>query len=363
LPGSPKRRTVNERSAEEPVLPDREAPPSVDLEELAAAVRSSAMSVALADLRSLRVVALSARGAEMLGLTASSSGSDVLSLVTDPDAARAALESIRSGAFDAYEAHRQLRRGDGELVESIVWVRVVDAERTRAVAVLVEADGRVSAPASTFADVDATVGTLDEAGFVRQISADVTTLLGYAPAAFVGMVLANLVHPDDVGALLDVFERVASENANLAIDVRVRAANDAWLPVHLTVSALAGAATKFGFAAVAAEPVTVPTAGGPTDRIAELERHLTRIAREVEAAGLIGRGTQIPDPDRVPGLGDLTSRQWQILTRLLRGERVPGIARAMYLSQSTIRNYLSAIYRKLGVHSQAELIERFHADE
>ena len=49
-------------------------------------------------------------------------------------------------------------------------------------------------------------------------------------------------------------------------------------------------------------------------------------------------------------------RQWEILTRLVRGQRVQEIADALYLSPSTVRNHLTAIYRKFGVHSQAELL-------
>ncbi|MGD9997420.1 MAG: LuxR C-terminal-related transcriptional regulator [Ilumatobacteraceae bacterium] len=46
-----------------------------------------------------------------------------------------------------------------------------------------------------------------------------------------------------------------------------------------------------------------------------------------------------------------------MLRRLLAGERVPSIARALYLSQSTVRNHLSVIFQRLGVHSQEELIQ------
>jgi EAL domain-containing protein (putative c-di-GMP-specific phosphodiesterase class I)/DNA-binding NarL/FixJ family response regulator len=54
--------------------------------------------------------------------------------------------------------------------------------------------------------------------------------------------------------------------------------------------------------------------------------------------------------------GHFSERQLEIIERLIKGERVPTIARGLYLSQSTVRNHLSAVFRKLGVHSQEQLI-------
>jgi DNA-binding CsgD family transcriptional regulator len=62
-----------------------------------------------------------------------------------------------------------------------------------------------------------------------------------------------------------------------------------------------------------------------------------------------------------PEFDDLTDRQQEILARLARGDRVPTISRGMHLAASTIRNHLTMLYRKVGVHSQAELIEYLHA--
>ena len=60
--------------------------------------------------------------------------------------------------------------------------------------------------------------------------------------------------------------------------------------------------------------------------------------------------------DSVADAEQLSTRQIEILRRLLDGVRVPAIARELFLSQSTVRTHLSAIYRRLDVHSQEELL-------
>jgi DNA-binding CsgD family transcriptional regulator len=92
-----------------------------------------------------------------------------------------------------------------------------------------------------------------------------------------------------------------------------------------------------------------------------LEQRLRRIASEIEAAGVVGHDRAATDLQGFPGLEDLTERQREILARLLRGDRVPTISRGMHLATSTVRNHLTTVYRKVGVHSQAELIERLHS--
>jgi DNA-binding NarL/FixJ family response regulator len=60
-------------------------------------------------------------------------------------------------------------------------------------------------------------------------------------------------------------------------------------------------------------------------------------------------------------LSRLTSREREVLARLLDGERVRSIAADLFVSQSTVRNHLSSIFRKVGVHSQGELIRRLRS--
>lgn len=54
----------------------------------------------------------------------------------------------------------------------------------------------------------------------------------------------------------------------------------------------------------------------------------------------------------------LTRREKDVLQLLLEGHRVSSIARRLHLSPQTVRNHLKGIFRKLGAHSQAELIDR-----
>jgi PAS domain S-box-containing protein len=60
--------------------------------------------------------------------------------------------------------------------------------------------------------------------------------------------------------------------------------------------------------------------------------------------------------DAVPGLSRLSGREFEVVRMLLLGDRVPVIARNLYVSQSTVRNHLSSVFRKLRVRSQQELI-------
>jgi PAS domain S-box-containing protein len=71
-------------------------------------------------------------------------------------------------------------------------------------------------------------------------------------------------------------------------------------------------------------------------------------------------GTELMPPSHpnrsLPGLERLSRREIEVVRMLLRGDRVPVIARQLFISQSTVRNHLSSVFRKLRVNSQQELI-------
>jgi DNA-binding NarL/FixJ family response regulator len=66
--------------------------------------------------------------------------------------------------------------------------------------------------------------------------------------------------------------------------------------------------------------------------------------------------TNTPSMDVAHGIF-LTHREQEIVRLLCTGQRVPTIARSLYLSPHTVRNHLKAVFRKVGVRSQIELLE------
>lgn len=81
----------------------------------------------------------------------------------------------------------------------------------------------------------------------------------------------------------------------------------------------------------------------------------------VEAVQAVARGegrwfvTMTP-PDVAPPGGDLTAREVQVLREMARGGANEQIATALHISGNTVRNHVSNIYQKLGVHSWREAV-------
>ena len=93
----------------------------------------------------------------------------------------------------------------------------------------------------------------------------------------------------------------------------------------------------------------------------ELEDTMRRISDELGRIGVGGNGT-VAEPTPVhPDLDLLSRRERDVVTHLLQGHRVVSIAELLEVSEHTVRNHLKSIFRKLGVHSQAELVDRLHS--
>jgi len=274
-------------------------------------ILDSRLAVGVVDLVDRRVVELSRLAREQLGLgDADPSTLRIDDLLEDAEASGDVLDLVAEGKLEGYEVRRHVRGPGGYETEARVVVQALGppSERRFAVALL-------APPASS---------------------------------------RAGGLEPDDEERLRDAFLRAVESDESTEAVVHVRDPRGEQRRVLVTLQACTGDGTA-GSVADEIRPHEPPA---QSERVGQLERHLWRIAQEIEAAGVIPTLVKAPEPTSVPGLEDLTTRQWEIVTRLLRGERVPTIARSMFLSTSTVRNHLSTIYRKVGVHSQAELLEK-----
>jgi DNA-binding NarL/FixJ family response regulator len=90
---------------------------------------------------------------------------------------------------------------------------------------------------------------------------------------------------------------------------------------------------------------------------------MRRISDELTRVG-VGGGAAVPE--NVPAHPDLellSRRERDVVTHLLQGHRVVSIAELLEVSEHTVRNHLKSIFRKLEVHSQAELVDRLHSTQ
>ena len=98
-----------------------------------------------------------------------------------------------------------------------------------------------------------------------------------------------------------------------------------------------------------------PASEGPSADRQVLSDALSAIAREVVRAGFVE--PTLGELARLPGIESLNDRELKILTLLARGLASREIGAELYVSGSTIRNHLGAIYRKLGVANHSELMQ------
>ena len=328
--------------------------------ELAARV---SFPVAVIDPVRRQALVMSPRLPLLLGLEGGDPGElDLHVLVNDPDRLEALMEILVGGEIDACESRRDLRTPHGETLRADNWVAVISRrDRSRALWVLSPVGddaGRYLAEPSLAQwpehVSDLAVGVLDADWRIERVSTGIESLLAQSPADVIGSSFVHLVHDDDVPAFLSAIARSLVDRAGVGAQLRLRHQTEGWLPAQVILTPLAAEPLSFGFALVTTGSHNV----GSASRVADLERHLWRIAQEVEASGVAAGFERVPDPESLPGLSELSARQWEVMRRLFRGEHVPTMAEELNVSQSTVRNHLAVIFRKVGVNSQQELLRR-----
>ncbi|MGA7834049.1 MAG: helix-turn-helix transcriptional regulator [Acidimicrobiales bacterium] len=284
----------------------------------------------------------------------------VYDLFEGPDrrSAQMALTAITTGLVDFYRAHRRIRATSGAPVEVSVWVRALDfGERRFALAEYSLQPTPRDSPLVEhlgYTPPLMALGSTNADGLILSISNTARDILGVDPSTLIGQ---PLLTSDEVRRLCRQLDRANEGDgitAAVTLDLRVRLARKKG--VRCIITSLAETTSRWFILISGPDPLTAPK----LERTAQLEHRLWRIASEVQASGIFDSLGSLPDAQRFPQLNSLSTRQWEVLSRLLRGERVPTIASALYVSPSTVRSNLSDIFRIFQVHSQAELLEVLH---
>lgn len=194
---------------------------------------------------------------------------------------------------------------------------------------------------------------VDAQGRLSEIGAG-ADMLGWGPSQRWTPV-QDAVHPADAPRLMVALSLSAADRRAAILDLRMRRPGGEWIRVRCQVSPLAGHEPPRYALALRLSPTEGEAAA---ERAALLEGHLWRIALEVQAAGIGLRSSIHEAWWSAPEVVDLSERQADILRRVVQGQRVGDIAQELGIAQSTVRNHLSVVYDKFGVHSQSALISR-----
>jgi PAS domain S-box-containing protein len=338
---------------------------SMTTDAVQALVESSAIPLAAVDLPSGRFLAVNPALADAVGSTVGALvGSSSLDWLSPDDrhAAELGFQALADGDLTGYQAIRKVAYPKDSDQAFSVWVSAVEVDGARVgLASVIPATGhdnqfRGLAPMSQIPEPgNVVLGTVDSSWRLDRISQDVTPLLGLTPEQCAGQPVLGVIHPSDVSAFLAAVEHARRGERAARLSLRLNARSGDWTEVTVVLATIApGDPPPLAFALIRNDALADPP--GNDSREMQLEAHMLRIADELHAAGLIPRLKQLPVLAEQPRLGKLTSREWAVLTRLLDGQRVSAIAAGLYVSQSTVRNHLSSIYAKLGVHSQVDLI-------
>jgi PAS domain S-box-containing protein len=324
--------------------------PVEELDEIVTSLEGLPVPAMLTELRTRKFIALNELAAELFGSPVTDLiGSDVLPHIdsADREATRVAYATMADKVIDGYQVRRRIVKPDGrELTVSISGRRIDGPNKLYGLWVLLPGLEPTNAVEMTIRMPDIVLAVTDHDWQIEYMSAD-ARLLGVRGSELRGFPLLGLVHPSAVTDFLAAVTRTAVDHLAVTLLTRMRVGHDRWEDRYCLINRMCGHdPPRLGVVVSAVPSTDLPSA-------AELVEQAHHCAMEAQAS---------QDLDALPGLKhlppgrELSVRQTEIVARLIAGERVPEIARSMYLSPSTVRNHLVAIYRKSQVHSQAELL-------
>jgi DNA-binding CsgD family transcriptional regulator len=272
----------------------------------------------------------------------------------NPDLGR---DIFAGGRLNGFETFRVLRRARGADATVRMWIRQFDEQPSSkfVVAVIVVDVMSANGVAQTdWQETPAVVGTADTSVMIERISSDAESLFKLPVSNILGTSMLALVAQEDMPACLAALEDASANQTGVTLHVRVR-------------TGIEGPALRCEQVILPLQPspscafIFLPRPdGNPAQPVsARLSQLLFRFGRGAEIAHAARTAFRGMTEQTMPGVSRLTTRELEIVSRLLEGERPPAIADRLFLSQSTIRNHLASVYVKLGVGSQQQLLNLF----
>jgi PAS domain S-box-containing protein len=296
--------------------------------------------------------------AELVGLQLDEVvGMSVVDLAGPAEDIERNLAEFNEGRFLGTIARRNIHIRGGEDRMVLVTSRAIEIDgRVGGITVVVpdNATGGLGRdPRRTWLDlVPVAVGITDSNWIIELMSNEINDLIDRTSSDVRGQSLLDLVDPADIEELRG--SGVDQNEPRSLADIRFLVPTGGAVEVGVLLAPRTPPTEGMRFALVGHIESYFPQ---QQDRVAELELRLRRIGAEVRAAGLIDTATTSAFQDH-PEIAELSTRQWEILSRLLEGARVSTIAAELSISESTVRNHLSTIFQRFGVHSQAELVDK-----
>lgn len=312
---------------------------------IAEALLNSPYPTIAIDLHKMAILGANEAAYRILGRPPNSlDGAPPTDIVSGPDrpAVDSLLSLLTSGTIDGYRAVRRFEGADGSEFTANITVHLTTTNGTKFGLVTLE-DTATPVPWRVLhGGTHIALAMTDHDWIIEHISSDIEQILGQGPETYKGSPLLGLFRPSVVPNFMSAVGRIATGGDGATMRVHLRAQSDRWVEGWCVVVPMCRhSPPRLGLAIsdVAELDAELPS---------ELQRHLGALCADALGAmdNLQSRVLSAP----------FSTRQWEILTCLTRGERVQDIATALYLSPSTVRNHLTAIYRKFGVHSQAELL-------
>jgi len=318
--------------------------------ELVAVVTRSSVPALLVRIPSMVILAVSQPAAAIVGTDAAEVvGQNFEEFTTDEPTG--AMSLVLEGRLKGFEAERTFRSSDGSSQRVRVWVRVLDQPPPVefVVGVLWPADSpaRSHLPAPGPDEPHAIFGTVRQELLIERISEDVS-VLGLVAAELVGAPVLRLVTANSTADVLVGLAEAATRATGVCLSVKVDSI-DGEVTAELLLRRLVPT-MSFAFSLVLGSDDDAGPCGS--------EEALRKLGRGLRALDTV-ETAEVLDRLQPAGAEKLSSRELEIVARLVSGDRVPAIAQALFLSQGTIRNHLSTAFRKLRVASQQELIDLY----